>query len=538
MKIIQTLWTGPGLNAGWMDRRYHFFSWALSCLQLRKYYDEVELYTDDLGKRLLIDEFGLPYTKVHLTLNDFPYPRYLWAAPKLLSYGMQDEPFLHVDGDVFLFQPIHKAKLNRDFVYQNEEMESFAGAFYTTVIQEIKTLTGDLQQLPPWLSGAPVDRIRAVNAGVYGGHGISFFKRHSAMAFEFFNRLAPVIGKMGRPEFANHVAEQVLAAQLLEEQNIDHAGLFTCNHYLKADHDNHCSGPVPPDDQNEYSAEPTEFGYLRQNHFGISPHGRKYIHMIGALKGMKISCNLLSKRLLADYPEYHSRILRYFAPEKEIAKVGRFSMREKALTFPKEKIFEKTCGLYRLLTAKPAPLLPGNGDLPDGTELLREAEDAGILDRVADVFCYETERYRFALDCPDDKTIEDIAQRSAGSQDKIYSPSQPDLQLFRIRINPYSKQLNTQYHWLDKAAYDLDEPGPSPTHFILHIDNITRSMIEVDLTPLNIALLSVFSEPRSYGQGWLMLNEQYPVIREEENSDTAYFQCVIYMIAHSLLIVE
>ena len=34
-------------------------SWALSCLSLREHYDEVALYTDSEGKRILIDELHL-----------------------------------------------------------------------------------------------------------------------------------------------------------------------------------------------------------------------------------------------------------------------------------------------------------------------------------------------------------------------------------------------------------------------------------------------------------------------------------------------
>ena len=41
-------------------------SWVLSCLSLRNYYDDVELYTDKLGYELLIEKLRLPYTYVHV----------------------------------------------------------------------------------------------------------------------------------------------------------------------------------------------------------------------------------------------------------------------------------------------------------------------------------------------------------------------------------------------------------------------------------------------------------------------------------------
>lgn len=91
-----------GLNEYWIDPVFHYLSWALSCLQLRQLYPEVELYTDDMGCQLLLEEFRLPYTNVNLTLNGFPFPSYLRSASKLKTYALQEGPLLHIDGDVFL----------------------------------------------------------------------------------------------------------------------------------------------------------------------------------------------------------------------------------------------------------------------------------------------------------------------------------------------------------------------------------------------------------------------------------------------------
>ena len=63
MRIVQTFWTAgqdPLKHAfGWLHPEYNLMSWALSCLSLREHYDEVALYTDSEGKRILIDELHL-----------------------------------------------------------------------------------------------------------------------------------------------------------------------------------------------------------------------------------------------------------------------------------------------------------------------------------------------------------------------------------------------------------------------------------------------------------------------------------------------
>jgi hypothetical protein len=46
-------------NSGWAFRESHYMSWALSCLQLKQFYDEIELVTDSEGADLLIRDHGV-----------------------------------------------------------------------------------------------------------------------------------------------------------------------------------------------------------------------------------------------------------------------------------------------------------------------------------------------------------------------------------------------------------------------------------------------------------------------------------------------
>src|SRR5215472_12650221 len=134
--------------------------------------------------------------------------------------------------------------------------------------------------------------------------------------------------------------------QLTMEEPIDHIGLFTPNILLGADAENVRRSFSPPETPIDYDAEtPLDFGYLSPDHFGISPFGRKYVHMIGAIKGSRSFCKLLGRRLLADYPEYYYRIIRYFGRDQAEEGRGPVSLREKAIGLPREKIFIKTHSL-------------------------------------------------------------------------------------------------------------------------------------------------------------------------------------------------
>jgi hypothetical protein len=75
MNFIYTFWNSqkqenPLLNSGgFLAPEIHYMSWAFSCLQLSKFYENVELHTNQQGKEILIDVLELPYSKVHLSLE-------------------------------------------------------------------------------------------------------------------------------------------------------------------------------------------------------------------------------------------------------------------------------------------------------------------------------------------------------------------------------------------------------------------------------------------------------------------------------------
>lgn len=126
MKIIQTFWTAgqdPLKHSfGWTHPEYNLMSWALSCLSLREHYDEVELYTDSAGYHILIEVLQLPYTKTHVIFDDFQCLPHHWALSKIKTYSLQTEPFLHIDGDIYLPRPLPERVLNAPLVAQNREV--------------------------------------------------------------------------------------------------------------------------------------------------------------------------------------------------------------------------------------------------------------------------------------------------------------------------------------------------------------------------------------------------------------------------------
>ena len=193
MKIIQTYWSKPSLkknllhmddrhNGGWISPKDHYLSWALSCLKLTSLYDKVELYTDEFGYHILLDILKLPYTKVHVGLDNSLNSEFLhedfWTLGKIFCYGIQDEPFIHVDSDIYIWEKFSERLSNSQLLVQNLEINH---DFYFEVVNLMK----ENFQLPKWI--IPMlnrEKIIAANTGIVGGKNFMFFKNYSKIIFE------------------------------------------------------------------------------------------------------------------------------------------------------------------------------------------------------------------------------------------------------------------------------------------------------------------------------------------------------------------
>lgn len=288
MKIVQSLWSKPGHRLGfaernkmgWPDKKYNYFSWALSVLQFKKYYNEVELVTDKEGYNLLIDKMQLPYSRVQICLDDInSYPSGLWALGKIYTYNIQEQPFIHADGDVFIWDRFNKEFENAALACQHREEGEYFSRFYSKIFMEIML---NFEFYPEVLdkSISKNNCIIAVNAGLIGGNNLTFFKEYAKKVFEFVNRNTRHLEKINL-SLSNIIFEQFLF-HALAESKAEKITYFKpkLNYFMK--------------DFADYT--------------GI-PERTKFIHTPGALKRYKYLTQALEFRLQYDYPEYYYRII-------------------------------------------------------------------------------------------------------------------------------------------------------------------------------------------------------------------------------------
>jgi hypothetical protein len=185
MKIVQSFWSGNQTDFtnryGWCNYKYNWLSWILSCHQLVKYHNEVELYTDRFGYEILITKLQLPYTKVHIVLDDLNgYHKDLWAMAKIKTFQMQGEPFLHVDGDVFVWESLTDKFKTSNLVTQNLEIATdYYGRMWNDIAPNLDFLPLEMESYNSKRSSF------ACNMGIVGGNDINFFKEYTKISSAF-----------------------------------------------------------------------------------------------------------------------------------------------------------------------------------------------------------------------------------------------------------------------------------------------------------------------------------------------------------------
>ncbi|NML37851.1 hypothetical protein HHL17_11660 [Chitinophaga sp. G-6-1-13] len=285
MKIVQSLWSKPGHKrmewnkCGWPDRKYNYYSWTLSALQFRKFYDDVELVTDQAGYELLIDKLKLPYTSVKVELDQLnDYHEDLYALGKVYAYGLQDGPFIHADGDVFIWRPFDASLEQAALVCQCKEDGEDYNRWYAGVFMEIAQAFSTYPQVLD-RTVSRNNRLIAANAGIIGGREMGFFREFVREAFAFIDKNLDSLHKINIDLF-NSIFEQLLFHAMSED-----AGL-TIN-YLHPDF--------------------VRFGNDIIDFTGV-PDRTGFIHTIGAHKKSWFTLDALEFRLKKDYPDYYRNI--------------------------------------------------------------------------------------------------------------------------------------------------------------------------------------------------------------------------------------
>ena len=159
-------------TCGFNDFGDFLYTTALSVLCASRQFKEVEFVSDDWGVELF-KEIGIPATSFSNDLNPLrERSRFFWAFGKLMAYAKQDKPFVHLDNDVFLWEPLPERMLKAELCFQSHEPFRQPGYSYYKILK-------------PCFRKAPVKPEKIVNnevkdfaynCGICGGNNLDFFK--------------------------------------------------------------------------------------------------------------------------------------------------------------------------------------------------------------------------------------------------------------------------------------------------------------------------------------------------------------------------
>ena len=288
MRIVQTFWTAgqdPLKHSfGWSHPQYNLMSWALSCLSLREHYDDVELYTDSAGYHILIEVLGLPYTKTHVVFDDFKCLPHHWALAKIKTYSMQTEPFIHVDGDIYVPKPLPKDVEDAPLVAQNREIGTSYYKWMMDCILSYKDII-----IPDYIKvGLSTDSVASYNMGMFGGKDIEFIHDYCAEVFLFMDSNSMNDSSIKHSAVdCNVFFEQVMFAVLAD---ISQRQVF-----------NILGRPM------------IDEGYMAKDFCALRYYEEKpFFHILGGHKRNQGVSNMIEGTLIRKYPKFYHYIAKLF----------------------------------------------------------------------------------------------------------------------------------------------------------------------------------------------------------------------------------
>lgn len=232
MKFIQSFWSKPIKDTMvWADSDYMFVTWMLSSLRLYEKYNHVQLITDAKGKYIFGNILQLPYSSIKEDLDTLEDNlSQVWTWGKLLSYSLQQEPFIHVDGDVIMSK-VYSFEKERLIAQHKEKQFAHNEALYML-------LKGKKYEIPTILSVENAKQVCEYNMGIVGGSDFSFFQEMYAIAKSIIDknlhRLSTTKDIKVITAF-NTIVEQNLFCNLAKSKRIKVSTLFE-DGYIKDDY--------------------------------------------------------------------------------------------------------------------------------------------------------------------------------------------------------------------------------------------------------------------------------------------------------------
>jgi len=185
MRAVWSFWSKPYFAgySRWYTDWHHWLGWGLSLYTVSRFYPDTCLVTDDSGARILIDSLQLPFDHVSTDLNKLRNDdRDWWSLGKIEAYRLQQEPFVHIDADVFLWKPLADELERADVFTQNPEPIVPGATLYTP--EQVENVIGSGWLPEEWLWYRRLPKSVSQCCGVLGGNRVDSINHYPNTALQ------------------------------------------------------------------------------------------------------------------------------------------------------------------------------------------------------------------------------------------------------------------------------------------------------------------------------------------------------------------
>lgn len=305
LSAVWSFWTSPfsqGHSDRWFDEEFHLLSWALSFHCAAAYFDELKLVTDSAGARLLVDELKLPFTSLSTSLDriDTAWCDW-WVLGKLRAYQEQQQPFVHLDSDVYLWNDLPGRLKSADILTQNPEPAPMSDTTYYKPCRMSWTLQASGGHLPSFIrsymaSGGDA----AFCTGIFGGSALDLIHEYATAAELLVTTPANAVGwqLLNDPFAYSACIEQYVLAAI-------------CSERIKAG--------IPLDVQHLFPSRLEAWNEAEAARIGFT-------HLIASAKKNPVLKQLVANRLRSQCPARYETVCRLTDRTLHVFHGGRFRL--------------------------------------------------------------------------------------------------------------------------------------------------------------------------------------------------------------------
>ena len=167
MKGIHTY--APNYGVGGVSREI-LYQMTLSTILAKQFFNKMVLYTTNEIKKI-VTEVGIPYDEI-ITEPFVDYSGGTFSVPKLITYSLQNEPFVHIDIDMFIYD-LRKRVDEYDVIYAFKDVPYREGANFDVHEGMYKTYfkgTFEITKNIPNNFKPYIDFYNIPNMSIFGGN--------------------------------------------------------------------------------------------------------------------------------------------------------------------------------------------------------------------------------------------------------------------------------------------------------------------------------------------------------------------------------